>query len=162
MELNNYIDGYLTVEVRIPSGNSIFRPFIAVHVSWHPHLKSSSLAGWRQDSICLIRSSNTSRKHRPKRTFTEAVTWNMELTMQNEPFRTPVTSGALASLRDQIKQDTYMLDSPGNFHLQKLTYAAEKAFAECALLLDENRLLFEQKENRSWVLARSTVIGKAK
>lgn len=28
--------------------------------------------------------------------------------------------------------------------MQKLANAAQKSFAECALLLDENRLLFEQ------------------
>jgi hypothetical protein len=47
--------------------------------------------------------------------------------------------------------------------LQKLANAAEKAFAERALLLDENRLLFEQNnESNCCQSTRSTVVGKAK
>jgi hypothetical protein len=41
--------------------------------------------------------------------------------------------------------------------------AAEKAFAERALLLDENRVLFEQNnESNIRQSTRSTVVGKAK
>ena len=41
--------------------------------------------------------------------------------------------------------------------------AAEKAFAQCALLRDENKLLFEQNNDaKSRVAAKSTVVGKAK
>jgi hypothetical protein len=46
----------------------------------------------------------------------------------------PVKSGALGR--------------PGKHRLQKLAHAAEKAFTDRALLLDENRLLFEQKNKR--------------
>jgi len=47
--------------------------------------------------------------------------------------------------------------------MRKLANAAEKAFAERALLLDENRLLFEQNNESSCrQSARSTVVGKAK
>lgn len=77
--------------------------------------------------------------------------------------RTPVTSEALKSQRNQIEQDIHMLDGPGKLRLQKLGNAAERAFAECALLIDEIRLLFEQNNgSRSRLSTRSTVIGKAK
>jgi hypothetical protein len=47
--------------------------------------------------------------------------------------------------------------------LQKLTSAAQKSFAECALLLDENRLLFEQNnESNCRKSVRSTKVGEAK
>ena len=47
--------------------------------------------------------------------------------------------------------------------MQKLFNAAEKALTGCALLLDKNRVLFEQNnESRSRQSTRSTVIGKAK
>jgi hypothetical protein len=44
-----------------------------------------------------------------------------------------------------------------------LNNAAEKAFAECSLLLDDNRLLFAQNNEKvSRKSARSTVVGTAK
>jgi hypothetical protein len=74
-----------------------------------------------------------------------------------------VTSEALTSLRNRIERDINMLDDQSKCRLQKLAKAAENAFAERALLLDENKLLFEQNnESRSRVSTRSTVIGKAK
>jgi hypothetical protein len=77
--------------------------------------------------------------------------------------QTPVTSEALTSLRSLIEQDTHMLDEPSKHCLQKLANAAEKAFAERPLLLDEKRLLFQQNNEReSRQSTRSTVVGKAK
>jgi hypothetical protein len=56
-----------------------------------------------------------------------------------------------------------MLDKPSKQRLQKLANAAQKSFAECALLLDENRLLFQQNNERDCRQStRSTVVGKAK
>jgi hypothetical protein len=47
--------------------------------------------------------------------------------------------------------------------LQRLTRAAEKAFAERALLLEENRILFEQNNEKSCrQSSSSTVVGHAK
>jgi hypothetical protein len=55
-----------------------------------------------------------------------------------------------------------MLDELSKHCLQKLANAAEKAFAERALL-DENRLLFKQNnEKESRKSTRSTIVGKAK
>ena len=56
-----------------------------------------------------------------------------------------------------------MLNGPSEHCLQKLTNAAEKVFAERALLLDENRLMFQQNnEKEPHQSSRSTVVGKAK
>lgn len=82
---------------------------------------------------------------------------------QNEVLQTPVTTEALTSLRSCLEEDAHALDETSRERLRKLANAAHASFAECALLQDENRLLFKQnneaKRRRS---AKSTVIGKAK
>jgi hypothetical protein len=82
---------------------------------------------------------------------------------QSEVLQTPVTSEALTSLHSRIEQDAHVLDGPSKQGLQKLANAAKKSLAGCALLLDENRLLFEQNnESNCCQSTRSTVVGKAK
>jgi hypothetical protein len=61
-----------------------------------------------------------------------------------------VTAEALTSLYSLIEQDAIILDSPSKQHLQKFANAAQKSFAECAILLDENRLLLEQNNDVVW------------
>jgi hypothetical protein len=74
-----------------------------------------------------------------------------------------VTAEALTSLYSLIEQDAIILDSPSKQHLQKFANAAQKSFAECAILLDENRLLLEQNnESNCRQSTRSTVVWKAK
>jgi hypothetical protein len=76
---------------------------------------------------------------------------------------TPVTAEALTSLRSLIEQDINVLAEPSKSRVLKLANAAEKRFAECAILLDENKLLFEQNsESKVRKSTRSTVVGKAK
>jgi hypothetical protein len=75
---------------------------------------------------------------------------------------TPVTFQSLSSLRARIEVDIG-LHHPGKYCVQKLANAAEKAFADHALLLDENRLLFEQNNEKTTRLSiRSTATGTAK
>ena len=62
-------------------------------------------------------------------------------------------------IQSRIEDDAQ--DGPSKHRLQKLANAAQKAFAERALLLDENRLLFEQNnESNCRQSTRSTVVGK--
>jgi hypothetical protein len=76
---------------------------------------------------------------------------------------TPVTSKALTMLRKQIEQDANKLDGPSKARLEKFANAAQKSFAECAILFDENQLLFEQNnESNCRQSTRSTMVGKAK
>jgi hypothetical protein len=56
--------------------------------------------------------------------------------------RTPVTFTGLADMRIMIEQGT-TLNSPSKHRFQKLANAAEKAFADRTILLDENKLLFK-------------------
>jgi hypothetical protein len=76
--------------------------------------------------------------------------------------RTPMIYESLADIRTMIEQGT-ALHSPYKYRFERLANAAEKAFADRAILLDENKLLFEQnneKTTRSSI--RSTVTGTAK
>ena len=74
-----------------------------------------------------------------------------------------MTAEALTSLRNLIEQDTHTLDETSKQRLQKLANAAQVSFAECALLLDENRLLFQQNnESKCRKSTKLTVVGKAK
>jgi len=78
-----------------------------------------------------------------------------------------VTTEALASLHNLIKQDTsrsYELSTQRiRKRVQKLASAAQISFAECALLRDQNKFLTEiNKEAKVRQSTRSLVLGKAK
>ena len=80
---------------------------------------------------------------------------------------TPVTTEALTSLHNLIKQEACALNEPSKQrlqrHVQKLASAAQISFAKQALLQDQNRFLSkidnEAKVRRS---TRSVVLGNAK
>lgn len=66
-------------------------------------------------------------------------------------------------LRSQVEQDAHAFDARSKKRLQKLANAAQVSFAECALLLNENQLLFQQNnESKRRKSTKSTVVGKAK
>ena len=81
--------------------------------------------------------------------------------------KTPVTTEALISLHNLIKQEACALNRPDEQriqrHVQKLASAAQISFAKQTLLQDQNRFLSkinnEAKVRRS---TRSVVLGKAK
>ena len=76
---------------------------------------------------------------------------------------TPVTAESLASLRKAIGKESRCLDAAGRHRLQKLGNAAEKAIADRTLLAEENRLLFDQNnEKTTRSSTRSTVVGVAR
>jgi hypothetical protein len=82
---------------------------------------------------------------------------------EGEVLQTPVTTEALMSLRNLIEQDAHVLDETSERRLQKFANATQISFAECALLQDENRLLFKQNdEAKRRKSTKSTVVGKAK
>jgi hypothetical protein len=64
-----------------------------------------------------------------------------DLHPQDDLLPTPTTWESLTYLRTKIEQDI-AFDHPSKHGLQKLA----NAFADRALLLDENRLLFEQNQ----------------
>jgi hypothetical protein len=89
-------------------------------------------------------------------------TANMPMDSPSDVLHTPVTWESLTRLRTKIEHGP-ALDSPSRHHFQKLANATEKLFADRAILLDENRLLFEQNnEKTTRQSVRSTVTGNAK
>lgn len=65
-------------------------------------------------------------------------------------------------LRTKIEQGS-SFDSPTRHHFQKLADATEKAFADRTILLDENRLLFEQNNEKTTRQSfKSTLPGNAR
>jgi len=122
----------------------------------------AGLAGLSLDCSHSIRRefSTISLSHKSKRSF------NRLLICLTDPFsdvlRTPVTGESLASLRTKIEQ-VAALDTPDRYCFQKIANAAEKAFTDRTILLDENRLLFEQNnEKTTQQSARSTMVGNAR
>ena len=76
--------------------------------------------------------------------------------------RTPVIWEGLTCLRTKIERGP-ALAPPIIHHFQKLANATEKLFADRAILLDENSLLFQRNnEKTTRQSARSTIIGNAK
>jgi hypothetical protein len=80
---------------------------------------------------------------------------------------TPVTTEALASLQNLIKQDTCAYEQTHKQHLQrhvqKLASAAQISFAERALLQRQNRFLTQMnKEAKVRRSTKSELLGKAK
>ncbi|KAE8440294.1 hypothetical protein EG329_009812 [Mollisiaceae sp. DMI_Dod_QoI] len=70
------------------------------------------------------------------------------------------------SLRRQIDDNIAQckeLDDPCKLYVQKLANAAENAFADRAILLDENSLLFEQNNEKvTRKSIKATVVGSAR
>ncbi|OCK74173.1 DDE-domain-containing protein [Lepidopterella palustris CBS 459.81] len=74
-----------------------------------------------------------------------------------------VPNGTGATTDAEIDRDTPLLNAPNRHRLRKLANAARKCFAERALLLDENRLLFEQNnESNCRKSVRPTEVGEIK
>jgi hypothetical protein len=83
--------------------------------------------------------------------------------LQSEILHTPVTAEDVTALCSLINQTADNLDETSKRRLQKLANAATTSLAECALLHDENKLLFKQNdEAKRRQTAKSTVVGKAK
>ncbi|KUL81415.1 hypothetical protein ZTR_10223, partial [Talaromyces verruculosus] len=83
--------------------------------------------------------------------------------VSSHPCRTLTTSDHLVSLCSEVEQDTQSLDSACKHRLQKLGRAAAQVFAERALLLEENRVLFEQNNEKTCRQSSgTTVVGHAK
>jgi hypothetical protein len=70
------------------------------------------------------------------------------------------------SLRKRIEKSIAQggeIDAPCKRYIQKLANAAENAFADQAILLDENSLLFEQNNEKTTCKSiRATVVGSTR
>jgi hypothetical protein len=85
---------------------------------------------------------------------------------QLEQLETPTTSEGLLALRKKINGTLARggeLDRSSILQIQRLANAAENAFADRAILLDENLLLFEQNNERNTRKStKATAVGSAK
>lgn len=87
-------------------------------------------------------------------------------TAETQQLVTPTTSEGLMSLHRQIDDSIAQcseLDDPCKIYVQKLANATENAFADQAILLDENLLLFEQNNEKATRKSiKATVVGSAR
>ena len=137
-------------KVQIQSESSILHLFIAVHVNRRSPLETSSPAGQRlypfsPDKVLREIQKPLAELYVPKDDEVK-----VESCPQGTVLQTPVTSEALTLLRSRIEHDAHVLDGSSKHCLQKLANVAEKAFPERALLLDENRFLFEQNNESNY------------
>lgn len=86
--------------------------------------------------------------------------------LQPQQLETPTTSEGLMSLRRQIDGSIALgraLNSSYKLHIPKLANAAENAFADRTILLDENLLLFEQNNEKiTRKSIKATVVSNAR
>jgi hypothetical protein len=134
--------------------------------------KRNILAGWAATGLFPFNPERVFR-HTPRppdaATMPEAVEVVTSFP-QDEELQTPVTpvtTEALASLHNLIKQDTLGPHDQSTQriqrHVQKLASAAQISFAKCALLRDQNQFLSEiNKEAKVRRSTRSLILGKAK
>lgn len=79
------------------------------------------------------------------------------------PLRTPITSTGFGDLRCKVETNLGVPDDKSKLHIQKLWKAAEKVYADRAILSDENKLSLEQnKEKTVLEVSRTTVGGRPK
>ncbi len=72
-----------------------------------------------------------------------------------------MTWESLTYLWTKFEQET-ALNSPNKYRFQKLAYTTEKAFADRAIILDKNKLLFKQNNERTTRSSiRLTITGTA-
>ena len=86
-----------------------------------------------------------------------------DLRSPNSLLPTPVNAEGFQALRQKVEQHSQHLDNVGKHRLQKLANAAEKAIADRVLLVEENRILFDQNnEKKTRSSTKSTVVGTAR
>ncbi|KAH8696511.1 hypothetical protein BGW36DRAFT_360338 [Talaromyces proteolyticus] len=125
-------------------------------------------SGWAKTGLVPFDPNQAIRgiqKSRPDiRMGTEiAVTQGSPVSEGDTLITAPVTDDGFIVLRNQVEADARSLDRVFQNQLEKLNQAAKRAIAEQALLLDEDRLLFEQNTKKMTTQStRSRIVGHAK
>jgi len=73
--------------------------------------------------------------------------------------RTPITSTGFGDLRCKVGNNLDVLDNEPKLHLQKLWKAAEKVYADRAILSDEDKLSLEQNTEKTVLEVSWTTVG---
>jgi hypothetical protein len=137
--------------------------------------KRNILAGWATTGLFPLNPDRVLRgiqKPPPKLTIPDASQGQPASALRDEVLQapltpaTPKTTEALTLLQNLIEKDTHMLDETSKQrlqkHVRKIAAAAKISFAECALLQDQNRFLFQVNNAKVRRSTRSVVLGKAK
>lgn len=120
-------------------------------------------SAWSRSGLFPFDPSRLLREFQASRPEIQTTTPMDHPTVSSNLCHTPNTSDHFALLRSEVEQDTQSLDSVCKHRLQTLSRAAETVFAERALLLEENRILFKQNNEKTCRQSRGlTVIGHAK
>src|SRR5277367_826552 len=117
-------------------------------------------SGWSKTGLRPFNPDRVLKEiQKPEITFDErsCEPLTIETSGSNQEFhelQTPKTSDNLISLRRDIEKTIAQggeLDSRCKLRIQKIANAAENAFADCAILLDENLLLSSKTMKRASV-----------
>jgi hypothetical protein len=123
-------------------------------------------AGWAKAGLIPLNPDRVLSEFQQQDVAREAeriVPIRVDLPSPDGPLVTPVTADHLSTLRAKLEQDTHALDKDCRHRLQKAFKAAERLFAERALLSEENRMLFDQNNEKvSRTSIKPTVVGTAK
>lgn len=120
-------------------------------------------SAWSRSGLFPFDPSRLLREFQASRPEIQTTTPVDHPTVSSNLCHTPNTSDHFALLRSEVEQDTQSLDSVWKHRLRTLSRAAEAVFAERALLLEENRILFKQNNEKTCRQSSGlTVIGHAK
>ena len=127
------------------------------------------LSGWSKTGLLPLNPDKVLKdilKLEPPVTLDAEVEHNTCSIVQLDQLETPMTSKSLLALCKKIDRTIAQgerLDRSSILQIQKLANAAENAFADRAILLDENLLLFEQNNERNTRKSiKATAVGSAK
>lgn len=120
-------------------------------------------SAWSRSGLCPFDPSRVLREFPASRPEIQTAFAVDHPTVSSDLCHTPKTSDHFALLRSEVQEDIQGLDGMCKRRLQTLSRAAEKVFAERALLLEENRILFEQNNEKTCRKSSGqTVVGHAK
>lgn len=77
--------------------------------------------------------------------------------------RTPTSFAGFNDLRCKVENELGVFDNKAKLGLEKLWHAAERAYTDRTMLVDENKILFEQNNEKTVrATGKTTVVGRAK
>ena len=127
--------------------------------------KKTGLNPWNPDIVLnsITRPQAKEKSSQPKSKEGEE---RCQLEIPQHQIQTPKTSNNLVVIRKELETHVVkggVLNTAVKLRIDKIANAAENAFADRALLLDDNQLLFEQNcERNKRKSTKSTIVGTAR
>lgn len=123
-------------------------------------------SGWSKAGLFPFNPERVLRTLHPPAAEPEAVdSQTMPVfSTRREPLRTPTSASGLGRMRGTLEEILDgLIDEGHKLHLQKVVNAAEQSMANCALLTEQNKSLFQQNcEKKVRQAARATIPGPAR